>query len=205
MQEIKDLNAYRMSLKERILESAMTAFAQYGIRAVKMDDIASGLSISKRTLYEIYGDKESLLLACVKKKHEEKLQYMTEFANNHNVIEVVAEAYRRKVAETNRVNFLFYLDIQQYPQVMRLLEENHASLHESFMLFLSRGVKEGYFRKEVNYELISYMFDVIGESVAKNKLFMRYPSEELLNNLMLVPFRGFCTEKGVKVLSCIKL
>ncbi|MCR5712399.1 MAG: TetR/AcrR family transcriptional regulator [Prevotella sp.] len=194
-----------MSLKERILETAMTAFAQYGIRAVKMDDIASGLSISKRTLYEIYGDKESLLLACVKKKHEEKLQYMTEFANNHNVIEVVAEAYRRKVAETNRVNFLFYLDIQQYPQVMRLLEENHASLHESFMLFLSRGVKEGYFRKEVNYELISYMFDVIGESVAKNKLFMRYPSEELLNNLMLVPFRGFCTEKGLKVLSCIKL
>ena len=194
-----------MSLKERILETAMSAFAQYGIRAVKMDDIASGLSISKRTLYEIYGDKESLLLACVKKKHEEKLQYMTEFANNHNVIEVVAEAYRRKVAETNRVNFLFYLDIQQYPQVMRLLEENHASLHESFMLFLSRGVKEGYFRKEVNYELISYMFDVIGESVAKNKLFMRYPLEELLNNLMLVPFRGFCTEKGLKVLSCIKL
>nr|WP_255405661.1 TetR/AcrR family transcriptional regulator [Prevotella sp. tf2-5] len=194
-----------MSLKEKILETAMSAFARYGIRAVKMDDIASGLSISKRTLYEIYGDKESLLLACVQKGHEEKLQYMTEFANNHNVIEVVAEAYRRKVAETNRVNFLFYLDIQQYPQVMRLLEENHASLHESFMLFLSRGVKEGYFRKEVNYELISYMFDVIGESVAKNKLFMRYPSEELLNNLMLVPFRGFCTEKGLKVLSCIKL
>ena len=45
MQEIKDLNAYRMSLKERILETAMTAFAQYGIRAVKMDDIASGLSM----------------------------------------------------------------------------------------------------------------------------------------------------------------
>ncbi len=205
MQEIKDLNAYRMSLKEKILEAAMTAFARHGIRAVKMDDIASGLSISKRTLYEIYGDKESLLFACVKKGHEKKLQYMKEYAQNHNVIEVVAEAYRRKVEETNRVNFLFYLDIQQYPKVMRLVEENHASLHESFMLFISRGVKEGYFRKEVNYELISYMFDVIGESVAKNKLFMRYPSEELLNNFILVPFRGFCTEKGLKVLSHTKL
>ena len=57
MQEIKDLNAYRTSLKDKILEAAMDAFTKNGIRAVKMDDIAMSLSISKRTLYEIYGGK----------------------------------------------------------------------------------------------------------------------------------------------------
>ena len=42
------------------------AFAEKGIRAVKMDDIARMLTISKRTLYEIYPNKEELLLECFK-------------------------------------------------------------------------------------------------------------------------------------------
>lgn len=33
-------------------------FYQHGIRKVKMDDIAKRLRISKRTVYEIYADKE---------------------------------------------------------------------------------------------------------------------------------------------------
>ena len=56
MQEIKDLTAYRQSLKGKILETATKAFLSRGIKAVKMDDIASILSISKRTVYELYGD-----------------------------------------------------------------------------------------------------------------------------------------------------
>lgn len=57
MQEKKNISTYREALKDKILETAMVAFAEKGIRAVKMDDIANSLSISKRTLYEIYGNK----------------------------------------------------------------------------------------------------------------------------------------------------
>ena len=41
---------YRQELKERILKTAMAEFKQRGVKAVKMDDIANKLSISKRTL-----------------------------------------------------------------------------------------------------------------------------------------------------------
>lgn len=61
MQEIKNISTYRQSLKDKILETSMKMFQEKGIRAVKMDDIANRLSISKRTLYEIYDDKERLL------------------------------------------------------------------------------------------------------------------------------------------------
>ena len=40
----------------------MTLFMADGVRAVKMDDIAAHLGISKRTLYELYSNKEQLLL-----------------------------------------------------------------------------------------------------------------------------------------------
>lgn len=53
-------NSYRSDLKEKILEAATPMFYQHGIRKVKMDDIAKRLRISKRTVYEIYADKEDL-------------------------------------------------------------------------------------------------------------------------------------------------
>lgn len=59
---MKELNSYRQELRPRILETAMTLFRKHGIRQVKMDDIAATLGISKRTLYELYANKEKLLL-----------------------------------------------------------------------------------------------------------------------------------------------
>ena len=64
------LSTYRQELKVRILQTAMREFKQKGIRDVRMDDIAGILGISKRTLYEIYENKEELLLAGL---HEEDL------------------------------------------------------------------------------------------------------------------------------------
>ena len=52
----------REELKLRVVETASKSFMTLGIKAVHMDDIASSLSISKRTLYELFGDKEELLL-----------------------------------------------------------------------------------------------------------------------------------------------
>ena len=60
------VNDYRNELKERILEYSEKEFYANGVKQVKMDNIANYLSISKRTLYEIYPTKEDLLLECLK-------------------------------------------------------------------------------------------------------------------------------------------
>lgn len=62
---------YRIELPEKILNIAMQEFLHRGIKSVKMDDIANLSGISKRTLYEIYSNKEELLLECVRKHEEE--------------------------------------------------------------------------------------------------------------------------------------
>ena len=53
---------YRQTLRYKILDVAMAAFHENGIVAVSMDSIARKLAISKRTLYELYANKEELLL-----------------------------------------------------------------------------------------------------------------------------------------------
>ena len=55
----------RPELRERIIETAVKAFAAQGIKSITMDDIATSLGISKRTLYEVFPDKETLLEECI--------------------------------------------------------------------------------------------------------------------------------------------
>lgn len=46
---------------DRIKLKAHGLFMQYGLRSVSMDDIASGLGISKKTIYQFYQDKDALV------------------------------------------------------------------------------------------------------------------------------------------------
>lgn len=205
MQEIKDLTAYRLSLKDKILDTAIAAFTRKGVKAVRMDDIAKSISISKRTLYEIYGDKEKLLIACVQKSHKERQQYMKAFSDTHNVIEVVIEVYRNNIIYLKEVNHMLYEDIRRYPNVMRFMEDEHNKGQKNFVEFMKRGVEEGYFRPQVNYELVARLFDAIGEHIKRERLYTQYSYEELFANMLLVPFRGFCTDEGIKILNASDL
>ena len=200
MQEIKETTSYRQALKTRILDTAIRAFATRGVRAVKMDDVAQMMGISKRTLYEIYKDKETLLYQGIMKYDREKREQMRLYAESHNVMDVILHAYRLKAEETQHVCTQFYLDIQKYPHVVDYINRNRESTFVYFRDFLLRGVQEGYFRKDVNYDLLPHLFDAVGKYLADMQLFEKYDFKELFATLLLVPLRGFCTKKGLKVL-----
>ena len=51
--------------KEEIIHATQELIARNGIRAVRVDEIAQTLGISKRTLYEMFTDKNDLVSACL--------------------------------------------------------------------------------------------------------------------------------------------
>ena len=51
-----------MLLKDRIVAESTNLFVRNGVKSVRMDDIASRLGVSKRTIYELFGDRESLIV-----------------------------------------------------------------------------------------------------------------------------------------------
>ena len=206
MMVLKETTAYRKQLRAKIMEAAMKAFTQKGIRAVKMDDIASSLAISKRTLYEIFEDKEHLLYETINQYDAISRQRLTDYAaQQHSVIDVILKAYRMKVEEIKKVNPAFYTDIIRYPKLASYIKNNNERTRESFVKFLERGVEEGFLRADVNYEMIPHMFDALGEYMIKSKLLDRYSLDELFTNYVLVSIRGFCTEAGLKAIEEAKL
>ncbi len=204
---LKETTAYRQQLKTRIMDAALKAFTERGIRAVKMDDIASQLSISKRTLYELYGDKEQLLFETIKYYDATHHQYMANFAKdkNHNVIDIILEAYQMKMGELRMVNPVFYTDILKYPKLAAYLKNNKERMREEFLVFMKRGIDDGYLRSDVNYDIVHHMVEGIGQFTIHNKALENYPIEELFSNFFLVILRGLCTKNGLKVIDEARL
>lgn len=201
MQEIKTISTYKQGLRDIILDSAMKAFAERGIRAVKMDDIAAALSISKRTLYEIYETKEQLLYEVVREYHERMTERMDKISTeSDNVMEIMLKVYRLKVEEFRVTTPAFYSDLVKYPRVLRYLNRENQRTRVKSLRFLARGVDEGFFRDDVNYELAGRLFDALGRYVMSQQLYKQYTIEEIFNNLIFVTFRGLCTPKGIKAL-----
>ena len=95
MNRVSGQTPYRQELRERILKAAMSEFFEKGIKAVKMDDIARRLSISKRTVYGIYSNKEELLLEGMKAAEREFDEHMKHFSeqDNHHVMDILIEFY----------------------------------------------------------------------------------------------------------------
>ena len=201
MQETKNISPYKQGLRDKIITSAMLAFAKKGIRQVKMDDVASELGISKRTLYEIFDKKEDLLYEGVKYYLGERRSQMEQRAKScNNVMEIILLAYKQKVEEVRQTNPCFYTDLVKYPKVARYLAQQNQQMLTNMTKFIERGIEEGYFRKEVNPELVARLFDALGKYVMEQQLYCLYTIEDIFTNLVFVTIRGICTEKGIEVI-----
>lgn len=202
MQVLKGTTTYRALVRERILERAMQDFANHGIRSVRMDDIAKSLGVSKRTVYEIFGDKEAMLFEGLKIYEERKRTYLQHYAeeNGHHSIDIILEAYRMKVEEVRAVNPHFYSDLMKYPKLEGYMKQRQAQARDGYLKFMQRGVDEGFLRGDINYEMIPLMFEAIGQYVLSNQLLQKYSVEELFSNYFLIALRGLCTSKGLKII-----
>lgn len=201
MQENKRITSYRLGLKSKILHTAMTMFAQKGIKSVRMDDIARSMNISKRTLYEVYSNKEELLyegvVTYVNLRDSEFKEYCE---STTNVMDIIINVYRMKVNDFQNTNPLFYDEIGKYPRVLAYFEDNRKKNNLLLSDFLARGTREGYFRSDMNYELTILLFNSVGDLFISQRLYARYSVETVFRNIMFISLRGICTAKGIKAL-----
>lgn len=72
----------RGATKEEIIRITQALIARNGIRAVRVDEIAQTLGISKRTLYEMFADKDDLINACLDAMSSKQRERIATYRNN---------------------------------------------------------------------------------------------------------------------------
>ena len=156
----------RAELRERILVTATEDFASKGIKSITMEDIAAALGISKRTLYEVFSDKESLLKECILKAQSDMEAYLQEvYEQSHNVLEVILAVFQKSIEVFHQTNKRFFEDSKKYPKVYSLMRERQDSDSEKTMSFFKSVVEQGIFLSDVNFGIVNMLvkeqFDVL--------------------------------------------
>lgn len=193
---------YKLELRNRILKAAMTEFLHKGVKSVKMDDLANTLAISKRTLYEIYSNKEELLLEAVRIHEQEFNDHMLQYSldKNHNVMDIIIEFYKKKLLAIADVSPLFLVELRKYKQVVEYLERMNAERHNNALLFFRRGVKEGFFRSDLNFDIILKTSSASANYAMETQMYKNYSITAIMHNTIFLYLCGICTTKGIKVL-----
>lgn len=187
-------------VRKQIISVAAEMFHQQGIRSVTMDDIAHRLCMSKRTLYQIFADKESLLLACVIQHEEEVIKQLEEVYNNtQNVLEFLLLVFSLKLKELNEIDPLFFEDMQKYPKVIEHIKQHKNENEQKSASFLQKGVEQGVFRKEINFQIVARQLSSCFDDVVENGLIDEYTKSEVFMNI--IPYiRGCATQVGIAMI-----
>lgn len=191
----------RSELRERIIETAVEAFTIHGIRSITMDDIATSLGISKRTLYEVFSDKETLLEECILRGQEEADIFVRDvLANSGNVLEVLLKCYQRSIEKFHATNKKFFEDIKKYPKAYELLTHKRDQDSEETVQFFKEGVKQGIFRDDVNFAIVNMLVREQIDVLMNTDVCKEYSFLEVYESIMFTFLRGISTEKGAREL-----
>lgn len=195
---------YTMDQKDRIVAQAMQMFVSEGIKSVRMDDIARQLGVSKRTLYELFGDKESLLYLAMEHWFEcKRLERERAGAGAGNVLEAMFRVLDCVLNDSESIHRVLNSLRKFYPAVYdRLMSEGAAKSRRDLRQMLERGIADGLFVAAINIELaISVLYYTASAVTDRKDLLLPDGMSEREAYLQVVStfFRGISTPEGLRL------
>jgi len=195
-----------MQTRDRILEHSSKKFIRFGIRNVTMDVLANELSISKRTIYELFGDKDKLVIESLRYMIlENNGQLLSIIENAGNVVEAIFLIVKRQKEMRESFPVVFVEDVKKYFPLVQAsfysCKNNLKQFSASFTL-LEKGIAQGIFRNDLRIELVdNFIHEIVSLLHTSERIRAMEPSDkDIFLNIFLPYFRGICTDKGLKLI-----
>ncbi len=199
-----------MEIRERIIVGASELFKTFGIKAVTMDSLASHLGISKRTIYEVFSDKDELLIGVLKWMAERQRELVERILNDSDTaIDAIF-----KLLEINRNHFqdmspAFHHDLKKfhYEFLIKRSEKCEMPDYQDNLQVIERGIKEKLFRNDINPDLVNRCLFSLGRSIMDNDLFPfeQFSRSEVVKNAFINYLRGISTSKGIELINHLEV
>jgi AcrR family transcriptional regulator len=189
----------------RIREKAHDLFMQFGLRSVSMDDIATGLGMSKKTIYQYYADKDELIVAVI----QEEIQ-RTQTTCEHdrlsasNAVHEIFLAMDMVVEMFGSMNPSLLFDMQKYhPRAFAQFQKHKNDyIYGVIRENMKRGIAEELYRPDMNidiltrYRLETMMLPFHPDFYNKSKFTLVEVEEEFIIHFLF----GMASPKGYKLI-----
>lgn len=198
---VRDVKSRGDSVKKKVIECASSMFESRGVKDVKMDEIAVALSMSKRTIYELFTDKESLLLESMKYHQEIKNREIKKILKStSNVLEVILLMYAYSIQELHKTNMKFFLDVKQYPKVVAFINNRNKKELKEAVSFFRQGVDQGIFRSDIHFDIFVMILHKQLDSLLHEGMNNRFSFFDVYEFIMFTFLRGISTRKGQDII-----
>lgn len=169
-----------------------------------MSDIANHMGISKRTLYEVFKDKEELLEESINaqtkitdKEIEEIIQ------GSENVIDTMMRIYAKHLNDVHNVNKSTIHDLKKYhPRLYQKIENRQGDGIKTMLPLFERGVEQGLIRENINFEICMWLIKSQFRTLMEGDYIPtdRFPINQVVRAIILNFTRGIATTKGNEVI-----
>lgn len=187
-----------MDNRLRILKDVAMMFKDSGIRSVTMEHISTELGISKRTLYEIFSDKDDLVKQVIEEGVKAHKEFCTKaIETSENVIEAIFKIGQLNVEMYHKINPIFFDDLRKFhSNIFKKIQEKDGIKDISITKSLFEiGIKDGLFSSDLNIEIVNIFIHKVFDFIYEDELKV-FQNQDLTNSILLPYFNGICIQKG---------
>ena len=197
-------------MRVKIIHQSADLFLSFGFKSVTMDDIASALGMSKKTIYQHFDNKTKLV--------EATTLYMFEIISHgidcicsleKNPIEEIYDIKRFVMEHLKDEKSSPQYQLQKYyPKIYKSLRAKQFDvMYQCVKSNLDRGIKIGIYRDTINVDFITRIYFSCMLAIKDNDLFSNktFSMNMLMENYIEYHLRGICTNKGLDILNKITL
>ena len=192
-----------MEQVRKVIDTAWNMFKRFGVRSVSMDDVAREMSISKKTLYRCFRDKNELIIKTLDHDLEQINIKVTEILKDEpNAIRQVVRIAQFVSQYIKDINPSMIYDLQKY----------HPEIHQHFVNYrqntfvekvknnLTLGIEQGFYRADLNLECTANLYlclmDHGPETLANTDIEQDY--SKFCLQIMQYHLHAIATPKGIK-------
>ena len=195
-----------MEIKDYIIDGADKLFCQFGFKSVTMDDIAKQLGVSKKTIYQNFKDKNELINILIADRiATQALQMNSCLIASENAVQELYFGMQNMDKFLATMNPMLFYDLQKYHQDAwrKFTAFKEVEIAKVVANNLERGKKEGFFREDLNTEIITKLrLDEIDVVFKENANFdtNKYTVSDIMIEITRHFLFGICNKEGVKLI-----
>ena len=193
-----------MEVKNRIISEANALLQRIGPSSMTMDMVARNCGISKRTLYEKFPDKRTLVKECLDVEHcreDEKIKRI--FEQSANCFEALFNVYTHVREYLRDRSMAFVADIKRlYPELFAIQLEQERHFVNSMAQVLKRAQDEGYVLADIDTPSTSFLFLSTMRNLHENSRIEEFGLQKIavFDSAFLNFLRGIATAAGREII-----
>tara|TARA_R110002049_G_scaffold114927_1_gene266629 strand:+ start:45409 stop:46002 length:594 start_codon:yes stop_codon:yes gene_type:complete len=189
-----------MISKSELLKCSITNFTKFGSKRFTLDELASTLGISKKTIYKYFPNKETLIaesLSSLLEKYDSDIEIIINENGDDPILSIIL-IYKRgfEYLKYFKPSFLYGIK-KYYPKADAVFNDFSNDFVNTIVIeLLKKAESKGHIKPNVDLSLIGTLYFLRIDQIAfkNNNLFDAYSDETLLNHLIVFNLRGIVTD-----------